>query len=223
MDTRPVTRADGPTHGPTLEPVPDPSPPATVTTSALADELTTSSANLRKWCRRRNLLPEPAGPGLPIVFEQHQADAVREAWAQERQEGSTRTRPVTRDDGSTPEPDPYPYPTRNPSPRVDPGSDPVDPAEPWRRLVAEVTAERDRGRAELATMRERWHQAEQRAEEAERGRHVAEQRVADLRAAWYRWRFALSRLSLLRRLRGYLPPEPAELTAGAALAPPSEP
>lgn len=105
------------------------------------------------------------------------------------------------------------------------GDEPADPpeAEPWRRLVAELTAERDRARAELATVRERLHQAEQRAEEAERGRHVAEQRVSDLRAAWYRWRFAAGRVGLLARLRGHLPPEPAELTAGAALAPPVDP
>lgn len=100
-----------------------------------------------------------------------------------------------------------------------------DQADGWREALAAergrtaaAVAEADHLRSELERERVARQAAARHAEEAERGRHVAELRVSDLRAAWSTWFMLLTRRSLWRLRR--LPPPPPELTAGPALPPP---
>lgn len=204
------TRDTDPTHGPTLRPVPeteagtrpDPWPdPPTTTTAALAAELGTSSGNLRKWCRRRGLLPEPPGPGQAIAFTDDQAAAVRKAWGS----GQTRdmARPTTADD-------PTHGPTHGPT-------QPETWPDPWRELVAELRADNDRLRSQLDAANVKREEALRRAEEAERGRASAEARQEAVRAAAWRWCALASSRGLWARLRGRMPEPPAELAASDRL------
>lgn len=89
-----------------------------------------------------------------------------------------------------------------------------------RARVAELTIERDRLRSELERERVAHQDALRRAEEAERGRHVAREQCEVLRAAWWRWRTQLDGLGLVNRFRRLWPELPAEVTAERMLARP---
>lgn len=163
------------------------------TMAGLAAELQTSSQILRKWARRRDLLPPPPAPGRPLTLTADQADAIRSAWHESR--------------GSAAGPQ---------TSSAAPGPAPAG----WTEALAAVTAERDRLLAELATARETADRERRIREEAERGRHQAAETTETLRAAWWRWYALATARPWWRRLRGTLPPPPAELTAGRLLAPP---
>ena len=86
-------------------------------------------------------------------------------------------------------------------------------AEAHARL-ADVVAERDRLRSQLDTANVALQDALRRGEEEGRARSAAEQRLASLRAAWWRW-YALARRPWWRLRR--LPEPPAELCADRLL------
>lgn len=100
-----------------------------------------------------------------------------------------------------------------------------DQADGWREALAAergrtaaAVAEADHLRSELERERVARQAAARHAEEAERGRHVAETRGEALRAAWWQWYALLTSRAFWRVRR--LPTVPPELTAGPALPPP---
>jgi hypothetical protein len=168
--------------------------------------LGTSNGNLRKWARRRGLLPEPPGPGQAIVFTADQVQAIRAAWQ------SGQTRDTTRPGRPTPETCPAHDPAHGstqPETRVDPpGAGDDQAAAGWQQLVAELRAERDRLRSQLDVEQAARQRAERALAEAERGRAAAELQQEALRGAAWRW-VALCRRPLWR-LRP-MPDPPPEL------------
>lgn len=102
-------------------------------------------------------------------------------------------------------------------------------AEGWVEALAEARANARRAesladslRAQLDTERVERQAATKRADEAERGQAAALARVADLRAAWWRWRLSLETLGLVARLRGRWPGDPPEIEQPPLLAAPKE-
>ena len=102
-------------------------------------------------------------------------------------------------------------------------------AEGWVEALAEARANARRAealadslRAQLDTERVERQAATRRADEAERGQAAALARVADLRAAWWRWRLSLETLGLVARLRGRWPADPPEIEQPPLLAAPKE-
>lgn len=100
-------------------------------------------------------------------------------------------------------------------PRASAPNGQVDPADGWRLLVAELTADRDRLRSELATVTVARQEALRRAESAEVALRAGEVRHAALRAACASWLAALVSRPLWRLRR--LPPLPPELVSGPLL------
>lgn len=85
-----------------------------------------------------------------------------------------------------------------------------------------VEAEADTLRSELAVARVEAQEARRRAEEAERALSATNERLATLRAAWWRWRLLLESLGPLARLRRRWPAAPGEFEADPLLAKPVE-
>lgn len=224
----PVTRAPGagvqpgmtpdPTRNlalvdPTRPETPDPTRPVTV--SELAAELGTTNPALRKWARRRDLLPD-APPGLPLTFTPEQADAVRGAW-QTRDTRPDPTRPTSEVERVSTRPDPEPDPTRP----VPVGPTPYE-AEGWRVALANMAAERDTLRAELAVARVDAQEARREAAEAMRALAATNERIGAMRAAWWRWRQQLETLGPVARWRRRWPVAPGEFERGPLLAKPQD-
>ena len=183
----------------------------------VAAELGTTNPALRKWARRRGMLPS-SSPGLPATFASGQADAVRAAWATRdtRPDPTRSSAGVERVDTR---PDPLPDPTR-PEERV-------DSVEGWREALAQAGAatRRAEGRADTAEARLAAALVEgeglrKRAEEAERGMGAAQTRLEALRAVWWHWRVMLDALGPVARLWRRWPDAPAELVADRLLAGP---
>lgn len=98
-------------------------------------------------------------------------------------------------------------------------------ADGWREALAQANARTQQAEAQADTLRAERDVARveaqtavRRAEEAERGQSAANERVASLRAAWWRW-YALANGPWWRRLRG-LPKPPAEVDEPPLLAAP---
>ena len=89
-----------------------------------------------------------------------------------------------------------------------------------RARVAEVTTERDSLRSQVGVVCVDAENCRRRAEEAERGMMTAQARVADLRAAWWRWRLMLAALGPVARLRRRWPADPAEFDTPPLLGKP---
>ena len=172
----------------------------------LAAELGTSREALRSWARRYALLPTAVRPGVALRLAGPQADAIRGAWVRERHGRDLGAQATDQVAGAATD---QPAQADQVAPR---SSDQAAKAG-WREALTLARRESDSLQAQLAVARQEARVARREADEAQRARSATNERLGDLRAAWWRWYALATGWPWWRRARR-LPAPPAEMAAG---------